>query len=217
MLLFVGLGNPGRDYAENRHNVGAMAVEEIIRRHGLPGLRTRSRPAGAFSEGRLGDEQVRILRPLSYMNESGRPVGEAMRYYRLSPADVVVFHDELDLAAGKVRVKRGGGHAGHNGLRSIDQHIGPDYRRVRIGIGHPGDRDRVTGHVLRDFSRADRVWLDRMLEAIADAAPLLAGGDDAGFMTRVALLTKRQKPQNEPTTGQKTAPGAPGRETTDKH
>ena len=211
MLLFVGLGNPGRDYAQNRHNVGAMAVEAIVRRHGLPALRTRSRPSGAFSEGRLGDDAVRILRPLSYMNESGRPVGEAMRYFRLAPAEVIVFHDELDLAAGKVRVKRGGGHAGHNGLRSIAQHIGPDFGRVRIGIGHPGDRDRVTGHVLRDFSKADRAWVDATLDAIADAAPLLAAGDDSGFMTRVALLTRPPRPPKP-----KPAPGEAGRETTDE-
>jgi PTH1 family peptidyl-tRNA hydrolase len=201
MLLFVGLGNPGRDYAGNRHNVGAMAVEEIIRRHGLPDLRKSSRPAGFFSDGRLGSAQVRIMRPMSYMNESGRPVGEAMRYWRMNPEDVVVFHDELELAAGKVRVKQGGGHAGHNGLRSIDAHIGKEYRRVRIGIGHPGHKDRVTGHVLNDFSKADhRDWLDPLLDAIADAAPLLAAGDDAGFMTRVALLTKPPKPKTEPKT-----------------
>jgi len=197
MLLFVGLGNPGRDYAENRHNVGAMAVEAILRRHGLPALRNSTRPRGAFAEGRLGEAQVRFLRPLSYMNESGGPVGEAMRYWRMVPEDVVVFHDELDLAAGKVRVKRGGGHAGHNGLRSIDAHIGRDYRRVRIGIGHPGDRERVTGHVLRDFSKADRAWLDATLDAVADAAPLLAAGDDAAFMTRVALLTQPPRPKSE--------------------
>jgi PTH1 family peptidyl-tRNA hydrolase len=198
MLLFVGLGNPGRDYAGNRHNVGAMAVEAILRRHRLPDLRRSSRPAGLFAEGRLDSEQVRLMQPISYMNESGRPVGEAMRYWRMAPEDVVVFHDELDLAAGKVRVKRGGGHAGHNGLRSIDAHIGKEYRRVRIGIGHPGDKDRVHGHVLRDFSKADRDWLDKVLDAIADAAPLLAAGDDAGFMTRVALLTQPPKPKAEP-------------------
>jgi len=189
MLLLVGLGNPGARYAANRHNVGFMAVDEIVRRHRLPAFREKSRPHGAFSEGMIGGEKIVVLKPLTFMNDSGSAVGAAMRWYKLAPGDVIVIHDELDLAPGKVRVKKGGGAGGHNGLRSIDSHIGRDYRRVRIGVGHPGDPDRVTGHVLRDFAKADRGWLDKLLDAVADALPLLVAGDDAGFMTRVALVT----------------------------
>jgi PTH1 family peptidyl-tRNA hydrolase len=195
MLLLVGLGNPGREYAGNRHNVGFMAVDEIVRRHRLGAPRTRTRPHGIFSEGSVDGNKVVVLKPLSYMNESGRPVGEAMRYWRLEPAQVFVFYDELDLAPGKVRVKQGGGAAGHNGIRSIDSHIGSAFWRIRLGIGHPGDRDRVTGHVLRDFAKADRTWLEPMLEAVADALPILLAGDGPGFMTRVALLTQPPKPR----------------------
>jgi PTH1 family peptidyl-tRNA hydrolase len=198
MLLLVGLGNPGRDHAGNRHNVGFMAADEIVRRHGLALPRARSRPGGMFSEGRIAGEQVIVLKPLTWMNLSGQAVGEAMRYWKLGPADVTVIHDDLDLAPGKVRIKRGGGHGGHNGLRSIDAHIGPDYRRVRVGIGHPGDRDAVTGWVLRDFAKADRVWLDKTLDAIAEATPLLVCGDDAGFMSRVALLARPPRPKRPP-------------------
>jgi PTH1 family peptidyl-tRNA hydrolase len=196
MLLLVGLGNPGRDYAGNRHNIGFMVVDEIVRCYGLPALRSKSRPHGMFSEGRIDGEKVIVLKPLTYMNESGQAVGAAMRYYKLEPADVFVFHDELDLAAGKVRAKLGGGNAGHNGLRSIDSHIGRDYWRVRLGIGHPGDRNRVTGHVLKDFSKADRPWVEKMVEAVADAVPLLLAEKEADFMTRVALLTQPAKPKN---------------------
>ena len=193
MHLLVGLGNPGKEYAGNRHNIGFMAADEIIRRHGLATPRTRTRPHGVFTEGLIGSEKVVILKPLSYMNESGRPVAEAMRYWRIEPQEVFVFYDELDLAPGKVRVKRGGGAAGHNGIRSIDQHIGNDFWRVRLGIGHPGEKRRVTGHVLRDFSKADRAWLDPVLEAVADATPALLTGDASGFMSRVALATQPPK------------------------
>lgn len=193
MHLLVGLGNPGKEYAGNRHNIGFMAADAIIRRHGLAAPRTRTRPHGVFTEGLIGSEKVVILKPLSYMNESGRPVAEAMRYWRIEPQEVFVFYDELDLAPGKVRVKRGGGAAGHNGIRSIDQHIGNDFWRVRLGIGHPGEKRRVTGHVLRDFSKADRAWLDPVLEAVADATPVLLTGDAAGFMSRVALATQPPK------------------------
>jgi len=200
MLLLVGLGNPGARYAANRHNVGFMAVDEIVRRHRFPGFREKSRPHGAFSEGAVGGEKVAILKPLTFMNDSGSAVGAAMRWFKLTPADVIVIHDELDLAPGKVRVKRGGGAGGHNGLRSIDRHIGRDYRRVRIGIGHPGDPDRVTGYVLRDFAKSDGDWLDKTLDAVADAFPLLVAGDDSGFMTKVALVTN--PPRNKgPQTG----------------
>ena len=195
MQLLVGLGNPGEDYAGNRHNIGFMVADEIVRLYGLPSPRSKSRPHGMFSEGRLGNDKVIILKPLTYMNESGQAVGAAMRYYKLEPSDVFVFHDELDLAAGKVRAKRGGGNAGHNGLRSIDAHIGRDYWRIRLGIGHPGDRKRVTNHVLKDFSKADRQWVEKMVEAVADAVPMLLDGKEADFMTRVALLTQQPKPK----------------------
>ena len=198
MLLLVGLGNPGRDYAGNRHNIGYMAVDEIVRRYGFSAPKSRSRPHGMFSEGRIDGEKVVVLKPLTYMNLSGQAVGAAVRYFKLEPGDVFVFHDELDLAAGKVRAKRGGGNAGHNGLRSIDSHIGPDYWRIRLGIGHPGDRNRVTSHVLKDFSKADRPWVTRMVEAVADAVPLLLAGKQADFMTRVALLTQPPKPKRPP-------------------
>ena len=196
MLLLVGLGNPGQDYAGNRHNIGFMVADEIVRCYGFPAPRSKSRPQGMFSEGRIGSDKVIVLKPLTYMNESGQAVGAAMRYYKLEPADVFVFHDELDLTAGKVRAKRGGGNAGHNGLRSLDSHIGRDYWRIRLGIGHPGDRNRVTGHVLKDFSKADRPWVEKMVQAVADATPLLLAGKEADFMTRVALLTQPPKPKN---------------------
>jgi len=196
MLLLIGLGNPGQYYAGNRHNIGFMVADEIVRCYDFPAPRSKSRPHGMFSEGRIGSDKVIVLKPLTYMNESGQAVGTAMRYYKLEPADVFVFHDELDLAAGKVRAKRGGGNAGHNGLRSIDSHIGRDYWRIRLGIGHPGDRNRVTGHVLRDFSKADRPWVEKMVQAVADATPFLLAGKEADFMNRVALLTQPPKPKN---------------------
>lgn len=174
MLLIVGLGNPGSRYAANRHNIGFMAVDEIVRRHCFSPWRQRFQ--GEIAEGRLNGKKTIALKPRTYMNESGRAVGEAMRFFKLRPEDVIVFHDELDLAPGKLRVKRGGGHAGHNGLRSIIAHIGPDFRRVRIGIGHPGDPARVTGYVLGDFAKSDREWTEPLLEAIGEAAPLLASG-----------------------------------------
>jgi len=195
MLLLVGLGNPGRDAENNRHNIGFMAVDALISRFNLSTPRTRRQPDGVFSDGIIDGEKVIVLKPQTYMNESGRAVGAAVRFWKLDPEDVIVFHDDLDLVPGKVRVKTGGGNGGHNGLRSIDSHIGRDYRRVRLGIGHPGDKDRVTGHVLRDFSKIDREWLEPLLDAVADAAPMLIRGDDAGFMTRVAMLTRPPKPK----------------------
>src|SRR5687767_3840507 len=161
MKLFVGLGNPGGEYAFHRHNVGFMAVDAIAASHSFPAWRKRF--SGVAAEGKLGGETVLLLKPQTYMNESGRSVGEAIRFYKLDLADVIVFHDELDLAPGKIRVKRGGGVAGHNGLRSLTAHVGNDYWRVRIGIGHPGHRDLVTHHVLRDFAKADRDWLKPLL------------------------------------------------------
>ncbi|PID36155.1 MAG: aminoacyl-tRNA hydrolase [Rhodobacterales bacterium] len=185
MQLFVGLGNPGAKYAANRHNIGFMALDSIADAHGFAPWRGKFQ--GALSEGRLGSQKVLLLKPETFMNLSGQSVGAAMRFYKLTPADVTVFHDELDLAPGKLRLKRGGGHAGHNGLRSIHQHIGPDYARVRLGIGHPGHKDRVAGYVLSDFSRADQDWLDDLLRGIADGAPYLAQGDGAKFSNAVGL------------------------------
>lgn len=184
MRLLVGLGNPGPKYAANRHNIGFMALDRIADDHGLGPWRGRFQ--GETAEGRLGDTRVVLLKPTTFMNLSGQSVGEAMRYLKLTPADVVVFHDELDLAPGKVRVKDGGGHAGHNGLRSIHQHIGEAYRRVRLGIGHPGDKDRVAGYVLSDFAKAEQAWLDDLLRGIADGAPMLAAGDAGRFQNAVA-------------------------------
>lgn len=187
MRLFVGLGNPGAKYAGNRHNVGFMAVDRIAADHGFAPFRARFQ--GEVSEGRLGVERVVLLKPSTFMNLSGQSVGEAMRYFKLEPADVVVFHDELDLAPGKVRLKAGGGHAGHNGLRSIHGHIGEAYARVRIGIGHPGHKDRVATYVLSDFAKAEGAMLDDLLSGLSDGAPALATDDSAKFLNAVALKT----------------------------
>ncbi|MEO5374747.1 MAG: aminoacyl-tRNA hydrolase [Alphaproteobacteria bacterium] len=190
MLLLVGLGNPGPEYAGHRHNIGFMAADAIARRHGFGPFRARFQ--GHLAEGVVGGIKVMALKPMTYMNESGVSVGQAARFHRIAVGDVIVLHDELDLAPGKVRVKVGGGSAGHNGLRSIDAHLGRDYRRVRLGIGHPGDRERVVGYVLHDFAKSDGEWLDPMLDAVADCFPMLAAGDDGGFMNRVALLARPQ-------------------------
>lgn len=179
MLLMAGLGNPGAKYAGNRHNVGFMALDRIAADHGFSPWKPRFQ--GLAAEGRLADERVTLLKPQTFMNDSGRSVGEAMRYLKLTPAEVIVLHDELDLAPGTCRLKTGGGHAGHNGLRSIHQHIGEAYRRLRIGIGHPGHKDRVTGHVLGDFAKAEEPMLDDMLRGISRAAGALVAGDGAAF------------------------------------
>ena len=185
--LFVGLGNPGRRYARNRHNVGFMAVDAIADRWQAASWRRRFR--GEVAEADLDGHRVLLMKPRTFMNESGRAVAEAVHFYKLPLDRLVVFHDELDLAPGKVRVKLGGGTAGHNGLRSLAACLGsPGFKRVRIGIGHPGHRDRVVPYVLSDFAKADSLWLEPLMEAIAEAAPLLAAGDDSGFMNRVALL-----------------------------
>lgn len=198
MLLIVGLGNPGEKYARHRHNVGFMAIDAIADAHRFGPERKKFQ--GLLREGEINGEKLFVLKPQTFMNDSGQSVGAAMRFYKLTPADVVVFHDELDLAAGKIKVKIGGGLAGHNGLRSIDEHIGDGFRRVRIGIGHPGDKARVTGHVLGDFAKADQEWLTGILEALAKSASMLAEGD-AKFGSAVAqLLTppkaKAAKPKN---------------------
>lgn len=186
MKLIVGLGNPGPEHSRQRHNIGFMAADAIARRHGIGPWRRRFR--GEAAEGSLGAERVLLLKPLTYMNESGRSVGDAVRFLKLPLADLIVLHDELDLAAGKVRVKLGGGVAGHNGLRSLAAGLGSrEFWRVRIGIGHPGDKERVLGHVLGDFHKAELPWLERLLDAIAEASPLLVAGDDGRFMNKVAL------------------------------
>jgi PTH1 family peptidyl-tRNA hydrolase len=197
MRLLVGLGNPGPRHAGNRHNIGFMAVDEIVRRHGFGAWRARFQAQTA--EGRIGGDKVLAMQPQTYMNESGRAVGEALRFYKLEPEDVVVLYDEIDLKPGKVKVKLGGGNAGHNGLRSIDAHIGKDYWRVRLGVGHPGDKNLVHGHVLHDFSKTEEVWLDKLLDAIAIELPLLLADDDKAFMSKVnqALVPPRPKPKPE--------------------
>ena len=188
MLLWIGLGNPGPSHASHRHNVGFMAVDAIARRLGFPPWRRDRDFHGRVSEATVGDARVLLLRPETYMNDSGRAAAAAVRFFRLDLGRVTAFHDELDLAPGKVRVKLDGGAAGHNGLRSLDAHLGKDYWRVRLGIGHPGHKGLVTRHVLGDFAKADRAWLAPLLDALADAAPLLAAGDGQGFMTKVARL-----------------------------
>ncbi|MEM7442090.1 MAG: aminoacyl-tRNA hydrolase [Pseudomonadota bacterium] len=190
MILIVGLGNPGPRYAYNRHNIGWLALDDIAKRHGFGPFRSKFK--GVVAEGRLSGDKALLLKPQTYVNESGRSVGAAMRFFKLTPDRVVVIYDELDLAQGKCRVKKGGGAGGHNGIRSIDQHIGPDFWRVRLGIGHPGAKDRVRGHVLSDFTSDDEQWLDPMLEAVSTAIPLMTEGEHEKFMTKVALLTKPQ-------------------------
>jgi PTH1 family peptidyl-tRNA hydrolase len=183
MLLIVGLGNPGAEYARHRHNVGFVAVDAIHRRNGFGPWRARFQ--GQTSEGTLSGVKTLLLKPQTYMNDSGRAVAAAMQFYRLAPADVVVVHDEVDLPPGKTRIKAGGGSAGHNGLRSVTGHIGNDYRRLRIGVGHPGVKEMVSNHVLRDFAKADAEWLNPLIEAIAENAPLLAEGKDSTFANRL--------------------------------
>jgi PTH1 family peptidyl-tRNA hydrolase len=185
MLLWVGLGNPEPGMALQRHNIGFMALDVIAIRHGFGPWRPRFK--GLVAEGRIGTEKVLALKPMTYMNLSGQSVQQALSFFKIEPPALTVFHDELDLVPGKMRVKRGGGAAGHNGLRSIDQLIGtPDYWRVRLGIGHPGHKDRVTGYVLGDFAAADKTWLIPFLDAVADRAPALADGKPEEFMSGVA-------------------------------
>lgn len=193
MLLLVGLGNPGAGYRDNRHNVGFMAVDAIHGHWRLPPYRKKFH--GEAAEGTIGGERVVLLKPMTYMNESGRAVQAAMAFYKLAPGEVVVFHDEMDLAAGKLRVKTGGGHAGHNGIRDIQAHVGPEFRRVRIGVGHPGDKGRVIGHVLKDFSKEEAEWRDKLLGAVAEHADLLVRGDDGQYMNKVALVLQPPRPK----------------------
>jgi len=189
MLLWVGLGNPEPGMARQRHNIGFMAIDAIARRHGFSPWRRRFK--GEVAEGMIGRQKVLALKPLTYMNASGESVQQAASFYKIPTGCITALHDELDLAPGKLRVKRGGGAAGHNGLRSMDQMLGAqDYWRVRLGIGHPGSKERVTGHVLGDFAKVDQAWLATLLDEVADASPLLAEGQPEAFMTRVALRTE---------------------------
>lgn len=195
MLLLAGLGNPGERYAHHRHNVGFMAVDEIHTRQGFGPWRIKFH--SNVAEGRLGSEKCLLQKPMTYMNNSGAAVSEAARFYKIDPEHIVVIHDELDLPPGKMRTKSGGGIAGHNGLKSIGQHIGRDFRRVRIGIGHPGDKDRVHRYVLQDFAKADDEWVASLVAAIAENAPLLAKGDDSTFMNKVHLATAPDEPPSD--------------------
>lgn len=191
MKLLVGLGNPGTQYAGNRHNVGFMAIDAIARAHGISPW--KSKHAGLYAEGTIGGEKVMLLKPQTFMNRSGDSVQQVARFFKIATGDIIVFYDELDLAPGKVRVKTGGGNGGHNGLRSIDPQIGLDYKRVRIGIGHPG-KEFVTPHVLGDFAKADQTWLSPLLDEIGRQIPLLLKGDDSGFMNKLALSTQSDAP-----------------------
>lgn len=188
MHLLAGLGNPGPKYAGNRHNIGFMAVDEVVRRHGFSPWRKRFQ--GEAAEGTIAGEKVLALKPMTYMNESGRAVGEALRFYDLDPSQLIVLYDEIDLAEGKIRVKLGGGAAGHNGIRSIIAHGGPHFQRVRLGIGHPGVRDMVHPHVLGDFTKADKAWLDPLIGAVAENIALLIQGEDGSFQNKVHLALK---------------------------
>jgi PTH1 family peptidyl-tRNA hydrolase len=204
MKLFVGLGNPGAKYAGNRHNIGFMALDRIAADYGFAPWRRAFQ--GLVAEGRLGADKVVLLKPETFMNLSGQAVRAAADFYKIGPEAITVFHDELDLAPGKCRVKQGGGHAGHNGLRSIHAHMGEAYGRVRLGIGHPGHKDAVAGYVLHDFAKADQDWLDDLLRGISDGAPSLADGDGARFMNAVALRTA---PPRSSTTVEKPVKPAP--------
>jgi len=194
MKLFVGLGNPGKKYTNNRHNIGFMALNQIANDHSFSPWKNKFQ--GQITDGKLGDEKVILLKPETFMNLSGQSVSETIKFYKIKIEDIIVFHDELDLAPAKLRVKISGGHAGHNGLRSIHQHIGADYHRVRIGIGHPGHKDRVANYVLSDFAKNDQNWLQDLLFGISDGAIYLANNDAGKFMNAVAMRTvpQREKP-----------------------
>lgn len=209
MKLIVGLGNPGAKYAQNRHNIGFMAMDRIASDHGFSAWRSKFQ--GQIADGRFGSEKVTLLKPETFMNLSGQSVGEAMRYLKIASEDVIVFHDEIDLAPGKVRLKTGGGHAGHNGLRSIHGHIGPDYDRVRMGVGHPGHKDAVPGYVLRDFPKADAAWLDDEMRGLSDGIADLVAGDGPKFLNAIALRvapprSSTSKPKPKPAATAKPAP-----------
>lgn len=203
MIIIAGLGNPGAKYGDNRHNIGFMAVDAIHRRHAFSPWAKKFR--AEIAEGEIAGEKVLLMKPQTFMNLSGESVGEAMRFYKLGPGDIVAVHDELDLLPGKVRIKTGGGHGGHNGLKSLDAHCGKDYRRLRLGIGHPGDKDRVHGHVLGDFAKIDRIWLEPLIDAIADNADLLVKGEDGKLMNKLALATGAKEETPSPAKADKPA------------
>jgi PTH1 family peptidyl-tRNA hydrolase len=207
MLIIAGLGNPGPRYAGNRHNVGFMAVDRIHARHRFPAWRRNFQ--SEVAEGTIAGERVLLMKPQTFMNESGRAVGEAARFLKLAPTDVVMLHDELDLPPGKIRMKTGGGHGGHNGLRSITSQITDGYRRMRIGIGHPGVKEMVHGHVLSDFAKADAAWLDPLLDAIADHVDDLVRGDDTTFGNRIHLITDPKPPRKPKPDADRAAPAPP--------
>jgi len=212
--ILAGLGNPGSKYSGTRHNIGFMAVDAIADAQGFGPWRAKFQ--GQMAEGRLGSEKVLLIKPETFMNLSGQTVGEAMRFYKVEPEDILVFHDELDLAPGKVKLKTGGGHAGHNGLRSLHQHIGEGYARVRLGIGHPGDKRLVSNYVLGEFAKADQEWLAPLLKALGDAAPDLLATPQSGFLTRLALLRDGSgaKPKASPKTPpEKAKPAEPAPDT----
>ena len=194
MFLIVGLGNPGAKYASNRHNIGFMAVDEIAHRHNFSPFRSKFQ--GEISEGTIDGVKTLLLKPTTFMNESGRSVREACKFYKIELADIVVVYDELDLAPGKVKIKKGGGSGGHNGIKSIDAHCGKEYRRVRLGIGHPGDKNRVSGYVLGDFAKADQSWLDPLLSGVADCMGTLAKGEDTNFTNKLALQLNSSEPSS---------------------
>ena len=193
MRLLVGLGNPGAAYSRNRHNIGFMAADEIVRRHNFLGWKAKFQ--GEIAEGTIDGEKVLVLKPGTFMNLSGQSVGAVLNFYKIEPNDVFVFYDELDLAPGKMRIKQAGGSGGHNGIKSLDAHIGADYWRIRLGIGHPGHKDRVTGHVLGDFVKADQEWVAALLDGVARHLPLLLAGKHNDYMSKIALsLPKPEKP-----------------------
>lgn len=199
MRLFVGLGNPGQKYQHNRHNIGFMAMDEIVRRHNFSSWTKKFQ--GELSSGDIDGVKTLLLKPQTFMNLSGQSVQAAAAFYKIAPQDIVVFHDELDLAPGKLRVKKGGGAGGHNGLKSIDDHLGQDYWRVRMGIGHPGNKDMVSGYVLNDFAKADQEWLTALIETVSDLADLLAQGKAELFMTKVAQVMQPMTEGKETTSG----------------
>jgi PTH1 family peptidyl-tRNA hydrolase len=190
------LGNPGPGHAGDRHNIGYMAVDAIVRRHGFGPWRNKFR--GQVAEGTIADERVIALKPETYMNLSGESVAAAAHFYKLPPERVIVIHDEIDLVFGKLRVKQGGGSGGHNGIRSIDAHLGPDFRRVRLGVGHPGDREMVIGHVLRPFAKDEQPAVDKLVDAVAEAIPFLGAGDENSFMSKVDVTINPRPPKEKP-------------------
>ncbi len=204
MLVIAGLGNPGAKYAFNRHNIGFMAVDAIHDRNRFSPWSKKFR--GEIADGELGGEKVLLIKPQTFMNLSGEAVGEALRFYKLEPSQLVVLYDELDLAPGKVRMKTGGGHGGHNGIKSLDAHCGRDYRRIRLGIGHPGSKEAVNNHVLGDFAKSDRVWLEPLLDAIGDNTAMIPRNEDSQFMNKLALATGAQPVEDAPRAKPATAP-----------